>query len=235
MNLKDKVAVVTGASDGIGCETAIKLAGVGVSLALVARNEEKLKEVLKECQAAGSPKAAYYPCDLTSNAEVEAAVQKICSELGKVNILLNIAGVWQKLNFLEDISKEEVDNVIKVNLIAPIQLTRLLLPVLKEQDEAAIINFVSRSGVTAQPGQTMYCASKWGMYGFTEVLKEDLKQTKVRVAGLYPAGIKTGLLDKAGDKIDTSLYSDPKDIADTIVFMLTRPASLWLHDVRITY
>ena len=100
---------------------------------------------------------------------------------------------------------------------------------------AAIINFASRSGFSAQPGQTIYCASKWGVRGFTEVLKEDLKDTKVRVAALYPAGIKTKILEKAGDKISTDEYSDPADIANVIAFMLSQPDNLWLHEVRITY
>ncbi len=85
------------------------------------------------------------------------------------------------------------------------------------------------------PGQTIYCASKWGVRGFTEVLKEDLKDSTVRVAGVYPAGIKTRILEKAGDHISSHEFPDPKDIAEVISFMLSRPPKIWLHEVRITY
>lgn len=235
MDLRGKTAVITGASDGIGKETAIRLASENLNLALIARSEDKLKEVESECKTKGCENVKYYCCDLTNNEQLQATVQKITSDFATIDILINIAGIWQKLSFLENIPEEEVEKVIAINLTSPIQLTRLLLPYLKERPESAIINFVSRSGVTARPGQTIYCASKWGLYGFTETLKVDLEDSNIRVAALYPAGIKTKILEKAGDKISMDHYSDPKDIADVIAFMLTRPKNLWLHDVRIVY
>lgn len=235
MLLKDKVVVITGASDGIGRETALRLAREGAQLALIARNEEKLQAVERECKNNGSPHVQYYSVDMTDTDKLEEMVKFIVNDFGGIDVLVNIAGVWQKLNYLEDILAEEVDKVLAINLNAVIHTTRLILPYLKEKDEAAIINFASRSGVTAQPGQTIYCASKWGVHGLTEVLKEDLKDTGVRVAAIYAAGIKTGLLDRAGDKINTDEFTDPADIAETICFMLSRPPKIWLHDVRITY
>jgi NADP-dependent 3-hydroxy acid dehydrogenase YdfG len=235
MELKDKVAVVTGASSGVGREIALRLAKEGVRLALIARDKERLAKVSQEAVSLGSPKVQIYECDLRYNEILKLTVQKIVSDFGRVNILINNAGIWQKLTYLENMTEDLIDDVIATNLTAVIHTTRLVLPSLKEQSEAAIINISSRSGVTAQPGQTIYCASKWGVRGFTEVLKEDLRNTKVRVAGVYPAGIATDLLDKAGDRIQIDNYSDPKDIAETIVFMLSRPEKIWLHEVRIEY
>lgn len=235
MELRGKTAIITGASDGVGRETALRLASENLNLVLMARSEDKLKEVESECKIKGCENVKYYSCDLTDNGQLQSVVQKITSDFATIDILINIAGIWQKLNFLENIPGEEVEKVVAINLTSPIQLTRLMLPYLKERPESTIINFVSRSGVTARPGQTIYCASKWGLYGFTETLKVDLEDTNVRVAGIYPAGIKTKILEKAGDKISMEHYSDPKDIAEVIAFMLTRPKNLWLHDVRIVY
>jgi NADP-dependent 3-hydroxy acid dehydrogenase YdfG len=234
MELKGQTAIVTGASDGMGKEIALALAGRGVNVAPVARNEAKLEEVARQIGKLGV-KTGHYVCDIGDNEQVEKCGQQIFSDFGGVNILINNAGVWQKLNYLEDIPVEEIERVMRINLIGLIQMTRVVLPKLKEADEAAIINISSRSGVTAQPGQTIYCASKWGVRGLTEVLKVDLEKTNVRVAGVYPAGIATKILEKAGDKISTEEFSDPKDVAEIIVFMLSRPKNLWLHEVRIEY
>ena len=112
---------------------------------------------------------------------------------------------------------------------------RLAYPI-KKQKEAAIINVISKSGVTAQEGQTIYSASKWGMAGFTEVLKTDLHGSHVRVASVYQSGTRTDMFMKTGEKFSAEKlekFTDPADLADVIVFMLSRPPKIWLHDVRV--
>ncbi len=235
MNLKDKVAIVTGASDGLGKQIALKLAKEGVSLALVARNEEKLKEVQSETEKLGSPKVNIYSCDISDSKQVENAVRQIEVDFNEIQILLNIAGVWQKLGLLEDISIEEIDKVIDIDLKGMIYMTQRVLPILKRQKEAIIINDSSNSGVTAQPGQSVYSAAKWGVRGFTDVLKEDLKDTSVRVAAFYQGGTNTGLFNKSGEHLDQDKFIDPESLADVVVFMLSRPPKIWLHDVRVEY
>jgi len=235
MNLKGKTAIVTGASDGLGKQVALKLAKEKVSLALIARNKDKLDEVKKEAEKLGSSKVIGYLCDVQDTEQIKTTVQKINADFGKVDILLNIAGIWQKLNLLEDIPESEIDSVIKTDLMGMIHITRLVLPILKQQEEAIIINDSSKSGVTAQPGQSVYSAAKWGVRGFTEVLKEDLKGTNVRVAGIYQGGTNTGMFDKAGEHLDQEKFVKPEDLADVIIFMLSRPHQIWLHDVRVEY
>jgi NADP-dependent 3-hydroxy acid dehydrogenase YdfG len=235
MNLKGKVAIVTGASDGLGKQVTFKLAKNGVLLALVSKSEDKLKEVVKEAEKLGSPKVISYPCDLHDKEQIKKTVQKIEVDFNNIDILLNIAGIWQKLNLLENIPEGEVESVIQTDLTALIQMTRLVLPILKQQEEAIIINDSSKSGVTAQPGQSVYSAAKWGVRGFTEVLKEDLKGTNVRVAGIYQSGTNTGMFDKAGEHLKQEKFIKPEDLAEVILFMLSRPPQIWLHDVRVEY
>ena len=235
MNLKRKIAVVTGASDGLGKEVSLKLAKEGVSLALVARNGEKLDLVKKEAEKLGSPKVVCYSCDIQDKEQIKKTVQQIEVDFNEVQILLNIAGIWQKLNLLENIPEEEVDSVIGINLVGMVHMTRLVMPILKRQKEAIILNDSSRSGVTAQPGQSVYTAAKWGVRGFTEVLKEDLKETNIKVATIYQGGTNTEMFNKTGEHFNQEKFIKPEDLADVIIFMLSRPPGIWLHDVRVEH
>lgn len=237
MDIKNKNIVVTGASDGLGYCTALKLAAAGSNLALFSRNQEKLIQLQQELSIQyPQQKFIAYPCDLCQIEQIKNTVKKILTDFKNIQALLNIAGVWQKLSTLENIDAETIQNVIQTNLIGLIQITNLLLPNLKQQSEAVIFNDSSSSGIMARPEQSVYCASKFGVYGFTEVLKIDLKGTNVRVAGLYQGGTNTQLFAKAKD-LDKPLndFTNPADLADTIIFMLTRPPKLWIHDIRITY
>lgn len=115
-------------------------------------------------------------------------------------------------------------------------MSKYLLQYFKEEDKDAIIlNVSSRSGITAQEGQTIYSASKWGVTGFTEVLKTECKDTKVRVATVHQGGTNTELFNKTNEHFDQNKFIKPEDLADVIVYMLSRPAQIWLHDVRVEY
>lgn len=235
MNLQNKVAVITGASDGIGKQVALKLASMNVSVALIGRNDDRLHEVKSKCVGLGSPKVESYSCDISKSDLVTETVNKIISDFGSVDILLNIAGVWQKLNILENIEDKEIDDVIDINLKGTIKITKALLPYLKKDSEAVIINVSSRSGIVANLNQSVYSASKWGVTGFTEVLKVDLKGTNIRVAEVHQGKTQTGIFSKTNDNVDTSKGTKPEDLADVIIFMLSRPPQIWLHDVRVEY
>ena len=122
---------------------------------------------------------------------------------------------------------------VQTNLTALMQLTRHVLPVLRQQEEAAILNVASKSGVVAQAGQSVYSATKYGVRGFTDVLKVDEAETGVRVAGLYQSGTNTGMFAKADEDVPNHIFTEPDDLADVVVFMLSRPPKLWMHEVRV--
>jgi len=238
MDLKNKVAVVTGASDGIGKEISLKLAKDGARLALVSRNKEKLEEVVKECMGLGSPDARSYPCDLRNPEQIKQVVSQTMSDFGGIDVLINNAGIWQKVGQLEEASLEVIKDVIDTNLTGLVMMTSLVLPQLKNREEAAIVNISSHSGIEAKPGQSVYCASKWGVAGFTETLRADLKGTNIRVAGVYQGGTRTKLFEKANDPKNAELFNkftEPSDLAEVVVFMLSRPPKIWLHDVRVEF
>jgi short-subunit dehydrogenase len=233
MNLKDKVIVITGASDGIGKEIALRLGLENCKLALISRDLWKLNAVKKEALTHWANEVKVYACDICKTDELEITINNIILDFGSVDILINNAGIWQKLLPLDQISKETIDDVIGTNLIALIHTTRLLLPTLRSRSEAAIINVSSKSGVTAQEGQSVYTASKYGVRGFTEVLKIDLKSTKIKVAWIYQSGTNTKMFEKAGENFTTEEFTNPTDLADIIGYILTRPDKIWLHDIYV--
>ncbi len=233
MKLNNKIVVITGASSGIGKQIALRLAKEKCQLALIARNEKQLSEVVRATKELGAVNAKYYVCDMRFPDELELVTQAIISDFATVDILINNAGVWQKLMPVDEIDIETIDNIIQTNLLAVIHTTHFLLPVLRKREEARIINIVSKSGVVAQKGQSVYTASKYGVRGFTEVLKEDLKDTSVKIAGVYQSGTNTEMFAKSGDNFDTQNFTRPEDLADVIAYMISQPDKIWLHDVLV--
>lgn len=233
MQLNGKTAIVTGGSDGIGKHICLKLAAEGCKLAILGRNRDRLEQVAEEARSFGAPEARSYGADMTDPAAIAAAAAAILQDFGSVDILVNNAGIWHKAGPLDSISEEMLIATVQTNLTGLMQLTRHLLPALRDREEAAILNVASKSGVVAQAGQSVYTATKYGVRGFTDVLKVDEAETGVRVAGLYQSGTNTGMFAKAGEDVPNHIFTEPEDLADVVVFMLSRPPKLWMHEVRV--
>ncbi|MEE2816253.1 SDR family NAD(P)-dependent oxidoreductase [Phaeobacter italicus] len=233
MNLTGKRVIVTGGSDGIGRHICLKLADQGCAIAIVGRNQARLDAVVAECKARGAAEARAYTADLTDAAAIEQAAAAMLDDFGGMDILINNAGIWHKAGPLDSIDADMLVATVQTNLTALMQLTRHVLPVLRQQEEAAILNVASKSGVVAQAGQSVYSATKYGVRGFTDVLKVDEAETGVRVAGLYQSGTNTGMFAKADEDVPNHIFTEPDDLADVVVFMLSRPPKLWMHEVRV--
>ncbi|KIN64312.1 3-ketoacyl-(Acyl-carrier-protein) reductase [Sulfitobacter noctilucicola] len=233
MELNGKTVLVTGGSDGIGRHICLKLAAAGCNIAVLGRSESRLRDVAGECRAAGAGRAVGYACDMRDSDAIVATVERIAKELPPLDIVINNAGIWHKTGPLDDIPAQMVEDTIATNMTGAIQLTRAVLPGLRTRPDAAVLNVISKSGILAQAGQSVYTATKYGMRGFTDVLKEDEAQSGVRVAGLYQSGTNTGMFAKAGEEVPNHIFTEPDDLADVVVFMLSRPPKLWMHDVRI--
>ncbi|MDG6882279.1 Uncharacterized oxidoreductase SAV2478 [Phocoenobacter uteri] len=233
MELANKTILITGASTGVGEKIALRLAKENCSLALIARNVERLEKVVEKAKILGAKEVRSYCCDIANTPLLSETIDKIVTDFGGIDVLINNAGVWQKLMQLDEMSAEMIDDVLNVNLSALIHTTRLTLPYLRQREKSAIINIVSKSGVLAQAGQSVYTASKYGARGFTEVLKADLKGTNVKVTGLYQSGTNTAFFAKANEPFDTNNFTEPEDLADVVAYILKQPEKIWLHDVRI--
>jgi short-subunit dehydrogenase len=228
-----KTILITGASDGIGKSIATKLSTQKENIILFGRDEAKLEAVKRTCEANGS-KVEVYAFDLTDNEKRRSVVDEIMSKQ-KVDVLINNAGIWHKVGDITTLSEEKIAEIINVNLTSQILLTRQLLDQMRDRKGTAIVNIASKSGLVAQAGQSAYTASKYGIKGFTDVLREDTKEEPVRIAGVYQAGTNTGLFAKAGDDFPVEKFTNPDDLADVVVFMLTRPDKIWLNEVHVVY
>ena len=235
MKLQGKVVLLTGASEGIWEQIALRLASEWVSLALVARNGEKLEQVAETCVELWAKKVQSYSQDLSITSELAGVVEQVHSDFWGIDILINNAGIWQKMMQLDEIEKENINPIIETNLNAVIHLTHSVLPILRKQEEWAILNIVSQSGVVAQWGQSVYTATKYGVRGFTDVLKGDLKWSNVRVAWVYQAGTNTKMFAQQGETMPLENFADPADLADIITYMLGQPPKIWMHEVRVSY
>lgn len=228
MKLKGKNIIVTGASDGIGKSIALALSKEGANLILFGRDKDKLEKVSAEC----GNNTIYYSFDLTDSDSREKVIDEILNKY-KIDILINNAGIWHKAGNLETIDENKIYEIINTNLTSQILLTKQLLPSMVNR-ETAIINVVSKSGIVAQKGQSVYTASKYGMKGFTDVLREDTKDCPIKIGAIYQSGVNTNMFSKAGEEFSTESFTEPKDIADVIVFMLSRPEKIWINEIHVS-
>jgi 3-oxoacyl-[acyl-carrier protein] reductase len=236
MVMKDKVIVITGASEGLGKVAAIKLAAEGAKIALVARNEDNLREVARTIGV----QAHLYVCDVASAEQVQHAAQQILKDLGRVDILINNAGIWTD----EELEKDDPDRrrkVLEVNTLGTIEFVKALEPSFRKQNSGHILNVISTSGTndTSSGDNTLwqsYGASKWALAGFTRALKDSLDGTKIKVTGFYPGGFDGNLYENANrpDPHNQPWMMQTEDVADALIFCLTRPADMLVEKLVFT-
>jgi len=232
-SLKGKVALVTGAGKGIGRATAIALAHEGVNVGLLARTEQDLVEVAKEIEALGV-KTAYATADVSSIEEVNAAVEKLKTSLGPVDILINNAGIGKFGKFLE-LEPEEWKKIIDINLLGVYYVTRAVLPQLIDKNGGDIINISSTAGQKGAPVTSAYSASKFGLLGLTESLALEVRKHNIRVTALTPSTVATELAYKQNlTDGNPEKVMQPEDLAEYMVAQLKlhprifiKSAGLW--------
>ncbi|MCM3601935.1 3-ketoacyl-ACP reductase [Robertmurraya korlensis] len=215
-SINGKTAIVTGAGRGIGRATAIALAKEGVNVGLVGltlSNLEKVAEELREFQV----KVAVATADVADLDSISTAVEKIRGELGAVEILINNAGTAKFGGFL-DLSPEEWENIIKVNLMGVYNTTRAVLPEMIERKTGDIVNISSSAGQKGAPVTSAYSASKFGVLGLTESLALEVRKHNIRVIGLTPSTVVTDLAAEANlISGNPENVMHPEDLADLIV------------------
>ena len=220
--LAGKVAIVTGASRGIGKAISILLAQSGARVVLAARSEPQLKSVREEISSQNG-EALVIPTDLTVDKEMEQLVQQTLKEWGSVDVLINNAG-WGKVAPVVKAKVSDWDETFRVNLRAPMFLSKLVLPTMMEKGEGSIINISSVSGKSGEANGAAYSASKFGLMGFTQSLYEEVREYGIRVAAICPGFVDTPLIPQMR-RMDRSKMIRPEDIAQTVLFVLTSPAT----------
>lgn len=192
-----KYALVTGASKGIGRSLAIQLAEAGYHLLLVSRSEKDLKELSELITGKYQVKASYLPCDLSEIA-ASTKVAGWCDSLGvEVSVLVNNAG-YGLFGKFEALSIQDQSEMIRLNINAVVELTHLLLPLLKKQQQAYILNIASTAAYQAMPTLAIYAATKSFVLSYSRALKYELKNSPVSVTCLSPGPTDTGFASRAG-------------------------------------
>lgn len=230
--LEGKVAVVTGASRGIGREVALTLAGYGAAVIVnYCGSKEKAEAVVEEIIAAGGTAKAYQGdvSDFDIAKEMMASVKK---EFGSIDILVNNAGIT-KDNLILKMSEEEFDKVIEVNLKGAFNCMKHVSRIMLRQKYGHIINMSSVSGVMGNPGQVNYCASKAGIIGMTKSLARELGSRGITVNAIAPGYIQTEMTEVLPEEVKESILStvplkrmgQTKDIAETVAFLASDKAA----------
>ena len=226
--LQDKVAIVSGAGQGLGRHIALRLASEGAKVAICGRREHLVREVESGIRAAGAEVAAA-SVDISKYGEVESFVQTVRSELGPVEIVVNNAGLgWYKP--FEEHSIEEIDATIDINLKGTIYLTRAALPDLLAR-RGQVINVASDLGRRILPNMATYVAAKHGVMGFAGSLLREVKGRGVKVMTLTPGIIDTWFGGGAEGTRDPSWSLRPDFVAGLVVTMLTLPEHVVFDEI----
>lgn len=215
-----KRVILTGGSEGLGKE---------VGLLCVENNIEVI------CISRGKPSypAIHLKADLAEESEVKKIALVIKEKYGDFDALIHCAGIIL-LDNPESVSYQKLEKVLKVNTFAPIFLTSQLFPLIKKNG-ADILNVGSTVGMKAKTNQVAYGVSKWGMRGFSENLRLELKDAESRIIQFSPGGFKSNHFQKAtGKKADLSPYMDPKYLAQTILFILQLPKQVEISEILIS-
>lgn len=215
--LNNATIVLTGATGGIGRAIATTLDKEGARLLLTGRDTSKLKELA----AALHGKHQTIAADLGTTEGIEQ-FRQVCSERKDINTLINNVGI-NDFRFLEDMDPAVINDIIKTNLLIPIHLCQILLPQLQDQPKAKILNIGSTFGSIGFPGNSVYCASKFGLRGFTEALRRELHDSSIDVHYLSPRATKTALNNAAVDSLNSALNNavdSPEIVAAKVVKQL---------------
>jgi 3-oxoacyl-[acyl-carrier protein] reductase len=229
-NLKDKVAVVTGASQGIGRDTALALAEAGAKVAAAARNEEKLAALVTEIQAAGG-EALAVKMDVADADQVKAGFKQVAEKFGRLDILVNNAAVTRDGLALR-MKKDDWDTVLQTNLTGAHLCMQQALGTMMRARAGRIINISSVVAQSGNPGQANYVAAKAGLIGLTKAIAVEMASRGITVNAVAPGFIETPMTDILPDQVKEVLKTriplgrmgSPRDVAAAIVFLASDEA-----------
>lgn len=231
-DLKDKVALVTGASRGIGQAIAVLLAKRGAKIVLSASTIENLRETEEKIKALGNTECVLTQANVSIGDEVNEVVKIALDTFGKVDILVNNAGTTRD-NLLALMPEKDWDDVLSTNLKSVFLFTKACTRPMVKQRGGSIVNVASVVGITGNAGQTNYAASKAGIIGFTKSVAKELAKRNIRANVIAPGFIKTRMTDQLGseiqekvkDQIALKRFGEPEEIAEVAAFLASDAAS----------
>ena len=243
----NKVAIITGASSGIGAASARLLAAEGYRVVLTARREDRLKDLQAEIEEHGGTALAI-ATDVGDVDSINSMVAQVLKDYGQIDVLLNNAG-FGRSKWLEELDPiRDIESQIRVNLLGVIQTTRAILPHMLERKSGHIINMGSVASFVGTPTYSIYAASKFGVRGFSEALRREVGIYNIHVSVLYPGGVKTEFAEhmeakrKTGMTTPAALQLSALDVARQVVRLTNNPrrgivipfinkVGIWLNNI----
>jgi 3-oxoacyl-[acyl-carrier protein] reductase len=231
MSFSERVAFVTGASQGIGRACALKLATEGAAVAVAARSQEKLNELVNEIAAAGG-RAAAFALDVTDEEQIKSAIKAAQTQFGKIDILVNNAGITRD-QLVMRMKRSDWDSVLQTNLTSAYLCIQQVTPSMLKQRWGRIINIASVFGQMGQAGQANYAASKAGLIGLTMAIARELGSRNITCNAVAPGFIETAMTEALGEEfkqnaakqIPLGRVGSPADVASAVAFLASDDAS----------
>jgi 3-oxoacyl-[acyl-carrier protein] reductase len=230
VNEPRRLAVVSGGGSGLGREIALELARRGYDLALIGRRRQPLEETL--ALAGASESGAVFPCDVRDPEAIERFAAEVSSRWGAADVVVPAAGT-SSLAPVEQIAPGDFNDILTTNLTGVFLLLRALLPAMKERGRGWIFPLLSVAARRAFPGWGAYCASKWGLRGLVEVLREELKGTGVRVTALFPGATDTPIWDRLPGTWDRAAMVRPQEVARALAYALEADPSTLVEEIHL--
>lgn len=228
--LEGKVALVTGASRGIGLAIAQRLASMGARVSLCARDAQRLESAANECRQAGAAEVIAVPADVSRAADVNNLVETTRRQLGPTEILINNAGVGS-FGPIQNADEANWDTVLDTNLKAVFLLSRAVAQDMIRMHAGHIVNIASLAGKNTFAGGGIYCASKWGLLGLTGCMAEDLRAHGIRVSAICPGSVATEFGLPGGR--DRSKMLQPDDVAHAVAMVLTAAPQSFISEISM--
>jgi NAD(P)-dependent dehydrogenase (short-subunit alcohol dehydrogenase family) len=230
-SLQGKVAIITGGGRGLG-QAICQMLGEAGAIAIVADIQEDLAEkVSRDIQQEGG-QAQALQLDVSNAEQVESAIGQIVNQYGHLDILINNAGIDVTLP-VDELTVQDWERIMAVNLNGPFIMSKTVIPYMKQQGSGHIVNIASTAAKRAWPNASAYHASKWGLLGFSHALHVEARPNNIKVTAVVAGGMRTPfLLDRFPD-IDVNVLQDPKNVADTIRYVLMQPKETVIPEVMV--
>jgi NAD(P)-dependent dehydrogenase (short-subunit alcohol dehydrogenase family) len=230
-DLRERTALVTGGARGLGAAIAHALAEAGATVLLADVRSDLAQETAGEIEAGGG-RAAAWQLDVTDGEQAQQRIRQAVEEYGRLDILVNNAGV-DVTQPVEDLTVEDWDHVLRVNLRGPFVMSKFAFPLMREQGGGSIVNIVSTAAKRAWPNASAYHASKWGLLGLSYALHVEGRPHNIKVTAVIAGGMRTPfLLDRFPD-LDPDLLQDPRNVAETVRFVLTQPRETVVPEIMV--
>lgn len=230
--VEQKVAIVTGASQGIGRAIALKFADEGISVVLAARNEAGLQETAEFIRSRNGASTLIVKTDLRDPQQIENLVDTTLGEWGRIDILVNNAGILIMKPILE-LTFDEYREMMRVNMDAVFLLTKAVLPTMFSREEGTVINIASLAGKNAVKFGTGYATTKWALRGFAASLMLEVREKNIRVVTVFPGSVNTPMLGASATAPSAETRLQPEDVAHAVYAALSVHPRAMISEIDI--